>query len=1091
MPLQSKIKKERLLMNRKFFTLPTICLLLAFHTVRSAPALIPWIAAPILDGILDETAWENSWQGELVELKNGGTPQQPTQVMMGRNQTHLYIAFLCQEPEPEKIKRQFTHVEERDNAIYTDDCVEIFIDPFGGDTRSGYHFAINSAGIIYDALAGNPGYESSLKVACRIDKKHWIAEIAIPFADLSITPLGAELFRINLGRERYTSGIEYSCLLPGPGGFMDANHFMTFRPAPENGKVPPVTVEAAGSGTLAKAVFANTLADNKSYEIKIEFLDAEHQVFRFFNLSTKADAPAILEYRTNEKNAPSAIKWTFPAEDGEGAILYSNQMELPRKVSTPRRTLLIDRPLFEELLGQEKKPDFGFAGFQWMFGLGSDSSMNVFALQNALAYSGEAYARHSKTTGMAYLTNSVMIDWANTKAHCAKYEIPLVVMPRPLQQNVKSGIRYSLWGVPEIKEMYLEEVRKLAKAENVKALYMGDEMSEVFELQLIEDFQKDPDKPELKEIDSIIKEKFGQGKYGIPTSLEMSDPIAWIAYRRWLNQSLVELFHDTYKTAKTINPDIVVVSDDPIGSQNKIYSFADWRGSFDIVTHQLYPRNNQHVDSFGFLTKRLMDLTGAADVWPVPHIEEYGASFTPSEVLDKLSSCVRGGATGFHYYLADTTGTRSGKKHLIHEYWGAPDRYQVEISAQKLMASLPRLNFPKHDTAVFSASDSLRAHPGVQLKSAPEFDLHLHGLMGYGAGIWFKYINELTMQNLQNYKFIVSAENEFIDENTLNSLREYVQAGGVLLLLNPFAFSRTPEGEPLTEIRAEFTGVAGIQRTASAASLKYGDMTLPVSGLPTAQLTVTSKAHVSGNLNNGMPGIVESTYGKGRVITLAVNPCVRKNAGNKLWSEFFKNFAKASGSQIDCNIWRFKLPDTLIEKMPFPTGQCISNNAVTWRQFQPLQPNNLDLSGSYTLKPEPDWIKDRISTGKKSFKEGKLTDRPKAVIADSAFGGKGSWGEWVVGYKTSEPIDIMIEWEKKMPVTEVKFWVSGPWRDTKVEIAGKTFFFPCPQGYETPGQDVREISLTFPEPQNTETLTVHIAANQESLIIAEFEVWAK
>ena len=78
-----------------------------------------------------------------------------------------------------------------------------------------------------------------------------------------------------------------------------------------------------------------------------------------------------------------------------------------------------------------------------------------------------------------------------------------------------------------------------------------------------------------------------------------------------------------------------------------------------------------------------------------------------------------------------------------------------------------------------------------------------------------------------------------------------------------------------------------------------------------------------------------------------------------------------------------------------------------------------------------------------------------------------------------------------MPVTEVKFWACGPWRDASVEVAGKTFSFPCPQGYETPGHDVREITLTFPEPQNADTLTVHIAANPESLTIAEFEVWTK
>lgn len=1058
----------------------------------AAPATpsIPWIAAPALDGKLDDAAWGQAWKGQLVDIQSGKQPAHPTAVLLGRDQDNLYIAFDCSEPEPAKIKRQFTHIEERDNAIYSDDCVEILLDPLGADTSAGYHFAVNSAGIFYDALAGNPAFDSHLKAVCRTEADRWIAEVAIPFADLGVTPGGAELLKINLGRERQAVPAEYSCLKAGPGGFSDESHFIAFRPAAQDGKLPPVTFMALGSGAAPKAIFANTLPGKQTFRVALEFLDADHQAFRKFNLKTKPGVPTEFEYRLSDKKPPTAIRLSVAEDKDNGRELYANVFELPKAARSVRRTLTVERPLFDSLLSQEAKPDFGFAGFQWMFGIGEDGGMSTFALQYGLPYSGEDYARENKATGMANLTNSVMIDWANAAAHGDKNNIPLAVMPRPLQENVKSGLPYALSIVPEIQKMYLDEVRKLASGKNVKALYIGDEMSECIEIGLIKAFRKFPGNPELQAIDAEIKAKYGQDKYGIPASLEMTDPLGWIAYRRWLNAAMVKLFHEAYRTAKAANPAIVVIAEDPAGHQTKIYGFADWKGSFDIVTHQLYPRGSQYVDSFGFLTKYLTDLTGAKDVWPCPHIEEYGATFTPDEVLDKLSSSVRCGATGFHYYLSDTTGRRGGKKYMVHEYWGAPDRYQVEIAAQKKLAAMPRLQYPAPDAAVFTATDSLRAQPGIQLKVAPEFDIHLHGFMGYGAGVWYRFINELTLNNLQQYKFIATVENEYADDATLNALKQYVEAGGTLLVLNPFAFSFTPEGQSLDAVRAAFTGIAAVKKTSGAQLLEYQGKNLPASGLPTGALTPAPGAKVIGKLDDGNPGMVEYSLGKGKVITLAVNPCVRKLAGSKPWTEFFHQFAVAAGCRADQDIWRFKLPDALVQKLPLPAGQCLTNNAVIWRQFQPLQPNNAGTGGTYTLTPEPDSIKDRAS-GAIAFDQGKLTDRPRAIAADSAYGGKGNWQEWVIGYKTSAPIAIDCRWEKPMPVAAVKFWVQGAWRDAKIIIGSKTYEFPCDPAAAASSNDIREITLALPEAVAADQLTVQIAGMAGSLVIAEMEIWTK
>ncbi len=1048
-------------------------------------AEIPLISTPLLDGKLDDSGWKEAWHGELIELKSGKRPANPTHVWLGRDREYLYIAFECFETDVDSIRKQFTHGEERDNAIFTDDCVEIFLDPFGAGGRNSYHFAVNSSGVVYDALAGDATYDSHLKAVSRIGSDRWIAEVAIPFSDLGINPGGAELLRISLGRERPRSRREDSCLKSGAGGFSDDSRFTAFQPAAPDRKPSSLTAELRFRDGKPGGV----LTADRNCRATLEFLDTSRRILRKTELELKPGSPVAFEYNGPMSKRPAFLRITVTGADGER--LYTNIFDYPEKGENLRRTFRVEKPLYETLFGTARKPDFGFAGFQWMHGSGIDGEMRMFALQFGLSYSGEAFAGEAKSTGMASLTNSSRVEYANIRSHCEKYDIPLLVLPRVKSADVKSGLSYRLLVVPEVRALYLAEVERGVKAApNVKGLYLGDEMSEANEKELILAFQKFPDKPELRAIDTEIKRKYGQGKYGIPTSLEEKNPLAWIAYRRWLNDALVDLFHSAYRLAKSVNPDITVVSDDPTARRNFLYAFSDWPGSFDIVTHQLYPRNNPDLDNFGFITKYLTDLTGAGNVWPCAHVEEYGASFSPQEVLDKLSAAVRCGATGFHYYLSDTVGRRAGKKYLVHEYFGAPDRYQAEIAVQKELAKRPRLAFPDADTAIFTATDSLRAYPGPMVTAgAVTSDLFLHGYLSRSIGVWYKFINEQTLQNLAPYRLIAAAETEYIDKQTLAVLRQYVENGGTLLLLNPFSFSRTPEGEELRMARTAMTGIVCAEPSASVRELKYRGQMLPVRGVPAAVLTPAPGAKVTGWLDNGSPGVIEYALGRGKVITLAFNPCQQRLAGNRAWGKFFRTIATEAGCRTDQDIWRFQLPDTLIQSPKPPPGRCLTGNAVFWNKFHPSMPNNITTGGTYTLTPPPNWIQD-TAPGPISFEHGKLTDRTRAVTAPSAQLGKSKWTDWVVGYRPDTSFRVEIRFKDFRPVKTVKFWIWGIWRDTVVIAGGKTFRFPvAPADVGSFGHDVHEVTLQLPETVTTNVLTVETAGMNSRLAIAEMEVW--
>ncbi|MBR4673133.1 MAG: hypothetical protein IKP00_01595 [Victivallales bacterium] len=1071
-------------------TLVSSILLVADEAITALPA----IKAPVLDGVISEDEWNGSATGVFRENRGWNLPQQPTTWFAACDKENLYFAFKCMESDIAGIRKSFAHIEERDSAIYTDDCIELFIDPFGNDKGGLFHFAVNTNGIIYDDYNGDIAFQSGIKVACKVEKDSWTMEILLPFADLGIVPKGAELLRMNLGRERQ-GGIrpEYSCLGEGSGGFASRNRLVAFRPLPFGKALPPVTFKALGSPLATELCFCNTdTASKNSFNVIMEPFDKEHNKIRDYRLKTTPGEETVFEY-SMVLGTHKLAGYTFKVLDSEddNKAIYSNMFIFPELAAEKRLlAMAIEKPLFTELLGKAFPPRRDFHGFQWVFGAGNAGNMQQFALQKGLPYSNYDIAKEHKETGMANYANVTMISWLNTNLYCEELKTPIASMPRVLDKNITCGLSFRLLVIPEIRRLWLEDVKTIA-SRGARLIVWGDELAEVLESHMISEYQKMPDNQALKSFDSMIKQKYGQGKYGIPKTIEESNPLAWIAYRRALNDELVSMYREGYKLAKSINPDIIVVSDDPVGNQSKLYSYSDWKDAVDIVTQQLYPKNSPNIDSFGFITRYMATLSGAKEVWPCPHVEEYAASFTPQEVLYKLSGAVRSGATGFHYYLHDTTGANSNKKYLCHERWGAPDRYAVEIGAQKLLATMPRLAFPGYDTAVFTATDSLRAIPGLMFRRPPEQDMYLHGFLGYGAGVNYRFINELTLDNLSQYKLIATVENAYLAREAFNALKQYVHDGGILLVLNQNAFSSTPEGADMKADSAAFTGATAVGDSATPAYFTYAGQKVPVTAIRCAKLKVAPGAIVTAVFANGDPAIIENAFGMGKVFTLAANPCGSKLAGSSEWKSFFLNFCKNCGAKTQCDIWRFQLPDSLLPKQEPIQGKCITNNFVKWEHFNPTTPCNDTITGSYTLSPEPTYSKDS-SPGKVPFSKGKLTDRPKAVVGLSACRGKSTWRDWTVAWKDiAEPISIKCDWSEPRDISCIKFFVAGTWRDAKLEIGGKSYDFPCPADFNKDPVSVREVIMQLPIPVKETQLNITIAPDKSSLTIAEMEIWSK
>ena len=160
-----------------------------------------------LDGKLDDEAWKNSAKIYLHPYKGNskGLKTVETLVYALKDKDNLYLAFKCSEPN---IKNMITSLRKNDDkSIWKDSSVELFLNP-SGDRKNYYQFMINPAGSCTDLKSRKVGmnhiidwkWNSGATVKTTVDKKEWIAEIAVPIKNLP--GFKAKGFPANFNRNR-------------------------------------------------------------------------------------------------------------------------------------------------------------------------------------------------------------------------------------------------------------------------------------------------------------------------------------------------------------------------------------------------------------------------------------------------------------------------------------------------------------------------------------------------------------------------------------------------------------------------------------------------------------------------------------------------------------------------------------------------------------------------------------------------------------------------------------------------------------------------------------------------------------------------
>ncbi len=150
---------------------------------------VPGGGAPVIDGNLGDSCWQNAAGFALLPNYSGKTISEKTQFLLSFDTDNLYIGVEAGQryldPVHNLLDKAKCKVAKNDGPVYYDDSVEIFLMP---PDDGYYHFAINSDGVMFDGKNKDVSWNSkNVKIAVKKNEQTWTAEIAIPFKELGMT----------------------------------------------------------------------------------------------------------------------------------------------------------------------------------------------------------------------------------------------------------------------------------------------------------------------------------------------------------------------------------------------------------------------------------------------------------------------------------------------------------------------------------------------------------------------------------------------------------------------------------------------------------------------------------------------------------------------------------------------------------------------------------------------------------------------------------------------------------------------------------------------------------------------------------------
>ena len=752
----------------------------------------------------------------------------------------------------------------------------------------------------------------------------------------------------------------------------------------------------------------------------------------------------------------------------------------------------IAAPLFEELFGDDEKP-----------GMVLPYALKYASTDNPRSLAGIRHRHAAKRFGMRFVHAEVLDEGGRFgfPGHGKKRDPSyasrglrarsMVIKAHPGMPGYIAlpdkalPLVHETWGWIMDPRFLKEMSRQLEERARNDHYHFVEHFDELWTYLANRPVPKDKWYPQVEAADREVRQQYGFGKYGMPTSYADGDPFDRIAYARWACDKLTVSFAEGYQAAKKINPDMKVIGPTH-GSSATSGDIEAWSKSFDIYGGQCAgAASNILVDWVrpGGVTKLYADLADA-DIWMMVHMSKRHAPVRdPEYVREAYSQVFRNGGEGVWLMAAEFF-----ELEAADAMFAEPQKWNAMVELTKVIRSMRLPRIPKTaDTAIlFSSISTVTTQYGGFYDNARH--LNAYTALGPCLGNWFHFVSDRQIirdeRDLNDYKTVVVPWATYEYPGVLDAFKAYARAGGTLVFTDPEAFTWNINGERFGADWEELSGVRRLDPRAAPAPMKVrsgGDLDLPgdftlsalVPGFDVENLS--DEVVTVATFPDGKPAITMHPYGRGKVYCFAADPLYVLSEYPKKWStvaqgspivQFLGAIQKAAGVEANRDIWRFKLPPFKTDVYRREADLCLTNNYVYDVNEPLLEPNNVDLGGTYAYSRAPDAMADVAAEGV-PFRTGRLTNRLAAYETRSKYETvypaqiRAETPKWVVSWKDQAPIGITFDLKSARHLSQCRLFFSGAMPALAVYGSndGDDWTRLASTGEQVAGEDVMDVRL--------------------------------
>ncbi len=1057
--------------------------------------------APVLDGALDDAAWQAAPVLEGFLLNRAGAPASAqTRAQVAWDDRALYLAVRAEEPRMDLLRTDAVEAEAK--RVWSDDLIELFVDS-RNDERTATHLGISAVGAVSGEFAVLRGASrTSISIEPKVDvawshgDDYWIIEAAIEWSTFGVRPRPGEIWGLNINRGRPHSG-EYSSWAGVQGAFLQPQAFGDALFPHEQGLRVMSRGMTARAGNAAQA--NAFVAEMPGAPISATASVSRAGETSFTQTASAAAGETLRLPYVVTGDAGETIAFSITSN---GQALY--EATVPVVQTEFPKVWVTEEPLFEELLGEDGPGMAAEGVIYWSHDLVGYEIAPV-ALKHAQPWTLRGAYELAAAHKLHYLDSGTLLgsDPFQTRRFAEELGVKIIAMGSQragTEDTPRADNNYAYVLDYANQEVYLQRLGDYVR--EWRPYVWGTSTADEFQdhqLTLGLKFHYDGDPyPFMEQVDREVREEFGYGQFGIPESLEDRNPFRWIAYRRWYNDRFVKFQQRIYEMVKGIGEDLVVVGPDPV-SQIQPFDYSGYGRWCDVVTHQTYPRGPQEQD-VAWITKTVRDLSGVPTM-PCTHVENYANSFRPDEVRELMSQVYRGGGEGFHLYLPDTSGQRTPHNMQLDRFGSWP-RHRTIMGILDTSRTMNRPYYPESGAAILFSNDAYMAEflGGAQGDDPYRWAFNL---IGPYAGGWFTVISDNQIGrgelDLSRFSTIYLPEAEYQRREVAEALVAWVEAGGRLIVTDPQAFTWHLDGSRMDDLRGRLfpaLGEVGAGETVSVAEGCLIDVegTLPLFG-EAATLEVAEDDRPLLVYPDGSVAAAARNVGDGEVWYFAFDPMSQRALGSE-WVQWWRMAHASTGESVDLAIWRFMLPPVEGAENEPPAGRCVTGNYLAWDTNEAIPMANLEVNGSYSYSLPPDLGRDEGGVEGISFAAGDLVDR-RSALAHNDEDFDAHLSKFAVGWRGTEP--IAIEFDLTQPFALDRVWlmvsrsrpamrVTGLVGEEWVELGS------VPGGaLDIPGDFPEVVIPIADDAPAVQRVRLEIAARDEgqALIIPEVEIWAE